>query len=172
MMNKNAFYFITLLCFVVSCHAQDVSQGTIKLVVKDDLKDYLLTQYDDIKISEIFSKNSDKKSYLKKTLGDLFVKSVVDIKSQDLYFKELSSVSEVHLGVAYCRYETPEKAKEAISKIEQNGFFENTKILTKYVAVNSGAVNLIVYTESSGNKTVIEYLESIPQKILNVPQNN
>lgn len=111
MINKSAFYFITLLFFVVSCHAQDASQGGVGLVVKDDLKDYLLTQYDDIKISEVFSKNSDKKSYLKKSLGDLLVKSVLDVKSQDLYFKELSAVSEVHLGVAYCRYETPEKAK-------------------------------------------------------------
>ena len=61
MINKSAFYFITLLFFVVSCYAQDVSQGAIKLVVKDDLKDYLLSQHDDIKISEVFSKNSDKK---------------------------------------------------------------------------------------------------------------
>ena len=82
------------------------------------------------------------------------------------------AASESHLGVAYCRYETPEKAKEAISKVEQKGFFENTKILTKYVVVNSGTVNLVVYTESSGNKTVIEYLDSIPQKILNSQQKN
>ncbi|PUA29009.1 MAG: hypothetical protein B0W54_11510 [Cellvibrio sp. 79] len=172
MVGKNVFYFVALLLFVASCHAQDVFQGANGWGAKDDLKDFLLARYDDIEISEIFSKKSDKTNYLKKSLGHLFVKSVLDVKSQDFYFKELSAVSAVHLGVAYCRYETPEKAREAMSRIEQKGFFENTKIATRYVAINSGVVNLIVYTESSGNKTVIEYLDSIPQKILNAQQKN
>jgi 4-hydroxyphenylpyruvate dioxygenase-like putative hemolysin len=71
------------------------------------------------------------------------------------------------LGVAYLTYASPDKAKKAISGVEQNGFFENTKILTKYVAVNVDAVNLIVYTESAGDKIVLSYLDSIPNKILN-----
>lgn len=166
-MAKKIFYFITLCFLVVSCNAQEAPKKALDVVIKEDLKNYLLVQYDDIKISEIYSKKSNKKDYLQKSLGDSLLKEALDIKAQDIYFKELSEKSETHLGVAYLTYASPDKAKKAISGVEQNGFFENTKILTKYVAVNVDAVNLIVYTESAGDKIVLSYLDSIPNKILN-----
>lgn len=90
---------------------------------------------------------------------------MVDIKSHDIYFKEVSATSEVHLGIACLRYETPEKAQKAIAHIEQNGFFENTKILTRYVATNVGSQNVILYTESAANKMVLDYLDVASAKL-------
>jgi|GEM_PF-3017097 len=166
-MTKKIFYFITLCFLVVSCNAQEVPKKALDVVIKEDLKNYLFTQYEDIKISEIYSKNSNKNDYLQKSLGDSLLKEALDIKAQDIYFKELSATSETHLGVVYFTYASPDKAKKALSGVEQKGFFENTKVLTKYVAVNIDTVNLIVYTESAGDKTVLSYLDSISNKKLN-----
>jgi hypothetical protein len=166
-MTKGIFYFIAICCFVASCHAQEAPKNFLDVDIKENFKNYLLTEYDDIKISEIYSKNSNKKSYLQKSLGDSLVKEVIDVKSHDIYFKELSLKYEAHLGIAYLRYETAGNAKNAISHIEKKGFFENTKILTKYVVINVDAVNLIVYTESSANKNASAYLDFISSKVFN-----
>jgi hypothetical protein len=169
-MTQKIFCFIALSFFMVACNAQETKKA-LDVVIKEDLKSYLLSQYDDIKIAEVYSKDSDKersnkKSYLQKSLGDALLKEARDIKAQDIYFKELTATTETHLGVAYFYYETPDKAKKAIANLEPEGFFENTKILTKYVVVNVDAVNLVVYTESAGNKTVLGYLDSIAKKDL------
>lgn len=158
-MAKGIFYFITLCFFVLSCNAQDASHTKAYVDIKEGLKTYLLSHYDDIKISEVYSKNDNKKAYLEKSLGDALVKEVVDIQSHDIYFKELSATTEVHLGVAYLRYDTQEKAQKAMAQIEQKGFFENTKILTRYIITNIDAQNVILYTESAANKMVLEYLD-------------
>ncbi len=165
-MSKKIFYFMVLCFFIASCNAQEASQKDLDALIKEDLKGYLLAQYDDIKISEIYSKSNNKKDYLKKSLGDSLLNDVLDVKANDIYFKELTAKSETHLGVAYISYEASDKAKKALSTVEQKGFFENTKILTRYVAVNIDAVNLIVYTESAADKTVLNYLDSIPGKNL------
>jgi hypothetical protein len=156
---KITFFFIALCLLVLSCNAQDAPHIKADVDIKEGLKVYLLSHYDDIKISEIYSKNNNKKAYLEKSLGDAFIEEVVDIQSHDIYFKELSATSEVHLGVAYLRYETPEKAQKAMAQIEQKGFFENTKILTRYAITNIDAQNVILYTESAANKMVLEYLD-------------
>lgn len=166
-MTKGSFFLIVLCFFTVSCNALEAPQKNAHIDIKEDLKNYLLAQFDDIKISEIYSKNDNKKGYFQKSLGDPLIKEIVDIKAHDIYFKELSAKSETHLGVVYFNYQTPEKAKLAISQIEQKGFFENTKILTKYVAINVDAVNIVVYTESSADKTALSYLDSITNKISN-----
>lgn len=165
-MTKGTFFFIALCFFVASCNAQEVSQAKVDVNIKKDLKSYLLSHYDDIKISEVYSKKGDKKGYLQKSLGDTLVKDVVDIQAHDLYFKELSASSEVHLGVAYLRYETPEKARAAVAQVEQKGFFENTKILTRYVVINNDAVNVILYTESAANKIALDYLDVTSSKLI------
>lgn len=164
-MTKGTLYFIVLCFFFASCHAQEACQKSLHLDVKEDFKDYLLTQYDDIKISGIYSNNSNKKGYLQKSLGDLLLKEVIDIKAHDIYFKKLSEKSESHLGVAYLHYGTVDKAKKAISSTEKQGFFENTKILTQYVAINGGVVNIIVYTESAANKTALDYLDAVAKSL-------
>lgn len=164
-MTKGTFCFIALCFFVLSCNAQDASHAKAAVDIKEGLKTYLLSHYDDIKISEVYSKNDNKKSYLEKSLGDALVKKVVDIQSHDIYFKELSATSEVHLGIAYLRYDTQEKAQKAMAQIEQKGFFENTKILTRYVITNIGAKNVIIYTESAANKMVLEYLDIASTKL-------
>jgi hypothetical protein len=166
-MTKGTLYFIALCFFVVSCNAQEAFQKTLDLDIKEDLKIYLLTRYDDIKISEIYSKNSNKNGYLQKSLGNSLLKEVLDVKTHDIYFKELSAKSETHFGIVYLRYATPDKAKKSLSHVEKKGFFENTKILTQYVAVNIDEVNLIVYTESSADKTALNYLDTIANKFLN-----
>lgn len=166
-MAKGTFCFIALCFLVLSCNAQDVSQANVNGDIKEELKTYLLSHYDDIKISEVYSKSDDKKGYLQKSLGDALVKEVVDIQSHDIYFKELSATSEVHLGVAYLRYETAEKAQKAITQIEQKGFFENTKILTRYVITNVDSRNVILYTESAANKMVLDYLDVASTKLKN-----
>lgn len=166
-MAKGTFCFITLCFFVLSCNAQDASHTKADVDIKEGLKTYLLSHYDDIKISEIYSKNNDKKAYLGKSLGDAFVKEVVDIQSHDIYFKELSATTEVHLGVAYLRYETPEKAQKAMAQLEPKGFFENTKILTRYVVTNIDSQNVILYTESAANKVVLDYLDVASTRIQN-----
>ena len=103
---------------------------------------------------------------MKKSLGDSLSREALDVKAQDIYFKELSGKAETHLGIIYLHYETTDKAKKAIAQVQQKGFFENTKILTKYVAVNADEINLIVYTESSADKTALNYLDSISNKVL------
>lgn len=158
-MAKGTFCFIALCFLVLSCNAQDVSHTKADIDIKEELKTYLLSHYDDIKISEVYSKKDDKKAYLEKSLGDAFVKDVVEFQSHDIYFKELSATSEVHLGIAYLRYETQEKAQKAIAQIEQKSFFENTKILTRYVITNIDSKNVILYTESAANKMVLDYLD-------------
>ena len=158
-MAKGTFCFIALCFLVLSCNAQDASHTKADVDIKEGLKTYLLSHYDDIKISEVYSKNDNKKSYLEKSLGDALVKEVINIQSHDIYFKELSATAEVHLGVAYLRYETQEKAQKAMVQIEQKGFFENTKILTRYVITNIDAQNVILYTESAANKMVLDYLD-------------
>ncbi|MES2675137.1 MAG: hypothetical protein V4660_12925 [Pseudomonadota bacterium] len=126
-MTKRTFYFIALCFFVSSCNAQEVSKKTLHVDIKEDLKSYLLTQYDDIKISEIYSKNSNKKNYLQKSLGDNLLKEVLDVKSHDVYFKELSAQSETHLGIAYLRHASVDKAKAAISQVEKKVFLKILK---------------------------------------------
>ena len=158
-MAKGTFCFIALCFLVLSCNAQDASHTKADVDIKEGLKTYLLSHYDDIKISEVYSKNDNRKSYLEKSLGDALVKEVINIQSHDIYFKELSATAEVHLGIAYLRYETQEKAQKAMVQIEQKGFFENTKILTRYVITNIDAQNVILYTESAANKMVLDYLD-------------
>lgn len=166
-MTKGPFCFIALCFLVLSCHAQDVSQTKVHVDLKEELKTYLLSHYDDIKISEVYSKNDDKKGYLLKSLGDALIKDVVEIQSHDIYFKEVSATSEVHLGIAYLRYDTPEKAQKAIAQVEQKGFFENTKILTRYVMTNVDSQNVILYTESAANKMALDYLDVASTKLKN-----
>jgi len=165
-MVKRTFYFLALCLFVGSCNAHETSKKNVDIDIKEDLKIYLLTQYDDIKISEIYSKNSSKKDYLKKSLGDALSKEALDVKARDIYFKELSAKSETHLGIVYLHYSSTEQAKKAISQVQHKGFFENTKILTKYVVVNADEINLIIYTESAADKTVLHYMDSISNKVL------
>jgi hypothetical protein len=167
-MTKGILCFMSLCFFVASCHAQETAKETSYLDIKEDFKNYLLTQYNDVKISEIYSKKSNKKDYLKKSLGDLLLKEVLDVKAQDLYFKELSEKFEAHLGIAYLNYKTPDMAKKSLSSVEPKGFFENTKILTQYVATNVGAVNIIVYSESAANKTALNYLGVFTNRLVNV----
>ena len=123
-MAKGTYCFIALCFLALSCNAQDVLHTKINIDVKEEIKTYLLSHYYAIKVSEFYSKNDNKKTYLQKSLGDALVKEVVDIKSHDIYFKEVSATSEVHLGIAYLRYETSEKAQKAIAHIEQNGFLK------------------------------------------------
>lgn len=169
-MTQKIFLFIALGFFMVACNAQETKKA-LDVIIKEDLKSYLLSHYDNIKIAEVYSKDSDKESinkkdYLQKSLGNALLKEALGVKAQDIYFKELTATTETHLGVAYFSYETQDKAKKAIANLEPEGFFENTKILTKYVFVNIDAVNLVVYTESAGNKTVLGYLDSIAKKDL------
>ncbi|MGM8226941.1 hypothetical protein ACSV5M_10185 [Cellvibrio sp. ARAG 10.3] len=164
-MAKGAFCFIALCFLVLSCNAQDAPHTQANVDIKEGLKAYLLSHYDDIKISEVYSKNDNKKAYLEKSLGDALVKEVVDIQSHDIYFRELSATAEVHLGIAYLRYDTQEQAQKAMAQIEQKGFFENTKILTRYIITNIDAQNVILYTESAANKMVLEYLDIASSKL-------
>ena len=59
---------------MLSCNAQDVSHTQADVDIKEGLKTYLLSHYDDIKISEVYSKNDNKKAYLQKSLGDALIK--------------------------------------------------------------------------------------------------
>lgn len=158
-MSKRIFGFLALCFFITACAAEEASTYSIEKDIKDDLKSYLLAQYEAVKLSEIHTKNEDKLPYLRSALGDSFINNVIAVSARDLYFKEISAASEVHLGIAIVRYETSDKAKLAISKIEKKGFFENTKILTQYVAVNKDEINIVMYTESSANKVVLKYLD-------------
>ena len=61
-MIKRTFYFLAVCLFVGSCNAHEATKKNLDIDIKEDLKTYLLTQYDDIKISEIYSKNRNKKT--------------------------------------------------------------------------------------------------------------
>lgn len=161
-----AFYFTALYLIATYCNAQESCKEILSSNIKEGLKNHLLMQYDDIKISEIYSKSSNKKTYLLNALGHSLLKGATDISSNDLYFKELSEKTEAHIGAACLSYQTSAQAKKAITNIEQKGFFENTKILTQYVAINIDSVNLIVYTESSADKTALTFLDSIHNRKL------
>lgn len=164
-MTKGIFYVIASYFIVIYCHAQEAPQKNLDIDIKQDLKNYLLIKYDDIKISEIYRKNNNKKDFLKTSLGSSLLKEALDINTHHIYFKKLSDDAETHLGIVYLFYETPGKARNAIATIEKSGFFENTRILTKYVAVNADSVNLVVFTESSADKIALEYLDSVSSKI-------
>lgn len=61
-MPKGTLCFIALCFFVASCDAQEASRVKIDVNIKEDLKNYLLSHYDDIKIAEFFSKKAIKKA--------------------------------------------------------------------------------------------------------------
>ena len=54
---------------MLSCNAQETPHTQADVDIKEGLKTYLLSRYDDIKISEVYSKNDNKKDYLEKSLG-------------------------------------------------------------------------------------------------------
>ncbi|MFS1524252.1 hypothetical protein ACL7TT_09075 [Microbulbifer sp. 2304DJ12-6] len=131
---------------------------------EENLKSYLLTKYENFQITELFSKHDDKKQFLKSSLGDDFIKGVVNTKSRELLFKEMSIKTESHVGIAILIYSDEKLAKSALNTIENTSYFENTKILTKYVSHNRGRKNVILYTESSADKLVLEYMSQYFEK--------
>ena len=130
----------------------------------ENLKRYLFSKYEDFQITEIFSKNDGKKIFLKNSLGEDTVKGAINTESRELLFKELPIKSESHVGIAVLIYADEQAAKNALKTIENSGYFENTKILTKYISANKGNINEILYTESSADNVVLDHIEHYFEK--------
>lgn len=163
-MKINIITIVFFLLSTVAC-AQQVIPSAYKVIDFDeDLKSYLFTKFDDFQITEIFSKKDNKESFFRKSLGGDFVKETIKITSREILFKDLSVKSDSHVGLAILNYSNAQSAQQAIKNIEHSGYFENTKILTKYVLKNTGHQNIVLYTESAGDSLATDYIEQYFKK--------
>jgi hypothetical protein len=158
-MKINILIVTFFLLSSTTCAHEELSVKSPIQNFDENLERYLFSKYDDFQITEIFSKNDAKKIFLKKSLGESLVKGTIDLESREILFKELPIKTESHVGIAVLIYADEQAAKNALKTIENSGYFENTKILTKYISANKGNINVILYTESSADKVVLDYIE-------------
>ncbi|MCK5232154.1 MAG: hypothetical protein KAR13_17920 [Desulfobulbaceae bacterium] len=158
-MKAKILFSLLLLISVIACGSGERSAEFSVVEVKENLKSYLFSKFDDFQITEIFSKYENKKTFLEDSLGSEFTRNITTIESQELLFKELSSETDSHIGFVVITYSCDIAAQKAIGSIYPTGFFENTKILTRYVSANKDEINLVIYTESAADKQVLVYLD-------------
>ncbi|WP_444995354.1 hypothetical protein [Aliikangiella sp. IMCC44359] len=163
--NKILFIFLLLMPLVACGNATKVKKLSV-LDVKKELRDFLFSKYDDFQITEIFSKSDNKKVFLQSKLGKEFVKNTEINESSEMLFKELVSGTDSHIGVAVIEYDNATNAKRAIASIGSSGYFKNAKILTRYFVVNRDTRNLVVYTESVGDKQILTFIELYQKKLV------
>jgi hypothetical protein len=69
--------------------------------------------------------------------------------------------SESHIGIASVLYLKKQASKKASENLDKNSYLRNTKILTKYIIINVGAENLVVYSESAADKQVTSFMKRL-----------
>lgn len=153
------FFVLAILSF--SCNAGGSDALFSVTGFENNLKGYLFSKYENFQITKIYEKDPNKRSFLEKSLGKEVVSGAGEITAQEFSFKELHEKSGTHIGIAIIKYSTAEKSKTAAKSIEKKGYFENTIILTRYLLLNRGDQNMIVYTESAADKVVLEYLAAL-----------
>ena len=151
---------ILWLC-VASCQANEIKNIT-QDVIEEKLESVLSTSFDDFQITKIYSKNDNSHDYIKSSLGLKFIGTALNVNKQEYYFKSLVSKNSSHIGVAIVEYANNIDAKQALNAIESlNGYFEKTKILTKYTIRNEGNLNIVFYTESAADSLVNDILTKL-----------
>jgi hypothetical protein len=154
-------FTVYILLLFSACQASGIDKSEMVDFVKSDLVTYLYSKYSDFQVTEIYSKNDNKKSFLKSSLSEGFIANVTHIASKELYFKDLAKQTASHIGIACVIYIDEASAKRASKKLDRTGYFSNTKILTKYITVNLGKENLVVYSESSADKVVSSFFNRL-----------
>lgn len=128
---------------------------------ENNLQSYLSSKYENFQITKIYEKDPGKRSFLGKSLGKSVVAGADGIVAQEFNFKQLHENSGTHIGIAIITYPTDQKSKAAAKGIKKEGYFENTIILTRYLFINRGVQNLVVYTETAADKVVLDYLDTL-----------
>ena len=159
-MKTKILLVLLLLTPLTACGDEKVKDELSISTVKSSLKAFLYLEYNDFQIAEIFSRETNKKLFLKNKLSTDFIASVKSVESAELLFRELSSASDSHLGAVILNYSSQADAQKAKGTIEPSGFFKQSKILTRYIVVNKKTRNLVVYTESVGDELVLKFIES------------
>jgi hypothetical protein len=159
-MLKGLLLVYSLFVFT-ACQASGTDKTEVVNSIESVLINYLYTLYDDFQITEIYSKKDNKMTFLKSSLGENLLVDSSHTQSKELYFKGVSNQSESHIGIASIIYLNKQAAKNASENLDKNGYFRNTKILTKYIIINVGKENLIVYSESAADKQVTAFMEQL-----------
>jgi hypothetical protein len=160
-MNKKFTLFFSLLLIFFGCQAGNNSKSLIINKIESELVEYLYSKYDDFQVTEIFSSKDDKHQYISSGLGNKIIDNSKYISSKELYFKNITNKYESHIGIISIEYQEEKSAKNAYLDIEKKGYFSNTKILTKYLLLNIGKENLIIYSESVADKIVNKFFERL-----------
>ena len=155
------FIFMSIiLSLALSCTAEDCKDISLN-EVESNLIQSLGHSYEEFQITKLYSKKQNHLDYFKQVLTPKFSNYIAQVEKEEFFFKGITEVTDAHIGVAIFTYKSKKIAKEALSNIETNGYFRNSKILTKYYLVNCGSKNILSYTESSADKRALNYLESI-----------
>ena len=159
-MKTSSLILAILLFLPILSVAKETTHGLPSISDLDNrLEEYLHTQFDFFRVSENFSKDHDKKTIIGKSLGEPFVEGVIGTTYKDLFFRDIDVKNTTHIGVVILVYSDEKLAKSAMKSIDKSGYFENTKIFTEYTSQNTGNKNVILYTESSGDKLISSFMD-------------
>lgn len=140
MKNDNTFasLFLLLLLWGNTVFATAESSVQEQQALRQSLEVYLLSKYEQVKLTQILSQQDHPKARLEKALGLDFSLDTQEVLANHYYFSDISNTKSlgVHLGVFVVRYHDESAAKKALNKVEQEGFFAGTKILTRYRIIN------------------------------------
>jgi len=88
-----------------------------------------------------------------------------DIFSRNFEYHFESLAQAVQIGVIVLQYPTLAIAKQMVAvSAQRNGFFRNSIILVRFSSVQLNSLLVIVYSENSGDKRVVEAIRDLPTK--------
>lgn len=125
--------------------------------------------WSDFRVCEHRSRVDDKRSFLRKSLGEELFPSTARIAWKELRVSEEDASSSLHLGLAAVTYQSEKEANKVhtLLKAAEQPYLRNTKILTQYKALLRGSTVLIVYSETFRHEALQRFLTALalPQPI-------
>lgn len=153
-------YGLALLLIACSGSARDFG---LAAYVRARFVEHACAALDDVKVTESFSRTEDRREAWRSALATDVFAGRTGFEADDIVVTDVPPTSKAHLGVLIVRYADPERPRAVHSALAKlDGVFANTEVLTRFMSIPGERCLLVLYTETSLNERVLEFLAAAP----------